>query len=93
MTIIARPPDSPPALRCDCPTSTTRGSLIDRVDTMHRPSCRTREGLGLGAGASLTSSRYETGTLDALLDEQFGPAVAGELLAHVTAERFGRGTR
>jgi hypothetical protein len=82
-TTIARtlvpPPDEQPA--CGCPTHTTPGSRYDAVTTVHVPKCP------LYRAGDSTTRRYVPGTLDALLDEQFGPA------SRVVAERFGPVTR
>ena len=58
---------------CGCPTSNHPGSLVDRIDTHHRPSCPAWRALGLHAGDSLTTCRYAAGTLDRRLDDAFGP--------------------
>lgn len=51
---------------CDCPTHRTPGTLRDSINTRHVPSCQLYR-----AGDSVTR-RYVAGTLDALLDAQFG---------------------
>jgi hypothetical protein len=95
MLTLPKPPDQPPVIdvptlpgvavdepACGCPTHTTPGTRLDRITTVHARTCPLYR-----AGDSVTR-RYAPGTLDAVLDERFGPAVAPDLLAPVLDERF-----
>jgi len=73
-TTIPAPPDNARGVdTCGCPTTLTPGTILDRIGTRHRPSCPDARTLGLGAGQTLTTVQYAAGTLDALLDDAFGP--------------------
>lgn len=73
MTILQTTDRTGPAPACDCPTSRTPGTVVDRIDTHHRPSCPVRRDLGLGAADTMSTTRWTTGTLDQRLDAAFGP--------------------
>ena len=69
--IIARPPDSPPV--DDCPIIRTPGTTVDRITTIHRPSCPFTASLRLGSPARVEAVHYAPGTLGRRLDDAFGP--------------------